>query len=248
MLGRWLGGGFSVALCSALLWTGCSGESSSGPIDSPSDAGGHADAGGDQDDAATDGGAPDSGKLDPDAPIDAPEVSLTYGSCPAKTPCGGDPKGTWKYAAGGCIDEVDFSSFCEAAVIKETNLKARGIIAIGATDFERAIEGTMSVKFEVPRSCLLDAECAVIGSLLKTPPPNGPGLSAGTCKPAAAAGVCECEGTKKISDKRATTYTIDGNTLNTADGEIYDYCVEGNQMTYRQSFEGLVEGNVVMTK
>lgn len=251
MLGRYLLPAGCTALCSVAFWAGCSsvevtpGLSSS---DAGRDSGALSDSGGDGDEAAADSGQASSG--DGGGPSHgAPEVTFAYGSCPPVTACGGDPKGAWRYAQGGCVAELT-SSQCPSATVSKSSIRARGTITIGATTIDRDVEANTAATIQIPASCAAGQSCSLAQLLLTAKPPTGAGFDTASCKNGAAAGSCECEVTKKVIDASSTTYTVAGHTITTADGKSYDYCVDGSgsKMTYRDKFQNILDANFVMSK
>src|SRR5690606_33288043 len=107
----------------------------------------------------------------------------------------------------------------------KSSIKARGIITVGDTSLERAIEATTSATVQIPGSCTGGQPCNLAPLLLTAQPPTGPGFDTATCKNLGMDGSCECEVTKKVTDRSSTTYTVAGNTITTDDGRTYDYCV-----------------------
>lgn len=243
MLTRSLSAVGCAALSSIVLWAGCTGGSSAESADAGSDAAVGSDGGGGTDvEPSTSDAGSDSGSS-----IDAPEVEFTYGACPAPTPCGGDPKGTWRFAAGGCVAELT-TDMCPDVVVSKSSIKARGIIAVGEGTLERRMEATTSGTVEIPASCMNGQPCNLAPLILTAQPPTGPGFDTATCKDLGTDGACECEVTKNVTDTSSTTYTVAGNTITTDDGKTYDYCVEGSTMKYRDRFQDVLDANFVLTK
>lgn len=258
MPGKYLSAVGAVTLCSVVFWAGCSSDGAS-PIPGPSDGGGDPTTGTDGGANNTDpgnggnGGDPQqtpgpSGGTDGGSQTGPQEVPFTYGACPAPTPCGGDPKGTWKYVEGGCVAEVT-SAQCPDLTITNNSIKARGTLTIGATTLERNVEATTTATVQIPPSCTQGQSCGLAQAYLTAKPPLGLGMfDKATCKNGAAEGSCECEVSKKLTDKSSTTYTVDGNTISTADGKSYDFCVANNKMTYRDKYAGFLDATFVMSK
>ena len=249
MLGKYLGAACVLTMTSAVAWMGCSSDDPATPPPTNDGGGTTTPPAGDDD------GGPGGGKTKTDAggglstpgKVPAPEVSFTYGTCAPLKACGGDAVGTWKYAAGGCVAELATAA-CPDLVVKSSTVKARGVVTIGVTSLERNIEVAISASVVVPASCTMGASCALVPFGLKAPPPQGPGFQDATCKDGTTAGTCECDVTKLAEEKTTDTYTTSGSRITTGAGLTYDYCVANGKMTYRERFQNIVDGNVVMTK
>jgi hypothetical protein len=238
MLAKYIGLAFGTFVVASFAWAGCSSDDVSiGPA---------ADAGGDR---SVTGDPPDPGT--PDAnngrTLGPGEVQLTYGSCPAKTPCGGDPIGVWTYSEGGCISELT-SELCRDLKVIESFIKAKGTVTIGPTSFKREVFALTQAKVELPKACARGLSCSFVGTGLKLPPPNGAGFDVADCVDGATPETCLCNVEKRVTETTDSDYTISSNTIVTGDGQRYDYCIEGTKMTYRDKFQGFVDGNIVMTK
>jgi hypothetical protein len=242
MLAKYIGTTVIAMASFSLAWTGCSSDDATIPPRS-SDAGGGIDAS--ESPPPVDPAAGQDASTTPS--LSAGEVTFSYGTCPAATPCGGDPQGTWNYSAGGCIAELTTAQ-CSGFVVKKSFVKSKGTITIGATTLKRDVTASITATVELPTSCGRGFPCSLLGIGLKLAPPDGPGFDTANCKDSATPNVCECEVAKTATEKSETTYTVEGNTISTADNFTYDYCVQGNKMTYRDKFQSLVDANIVMTK
>jgi hypothetical protein len=212
------------------------------------------------DSGATDSGTTDSGATDAksDAPIVVPgtEQTVQYGSCATFTPCGGDPKGAWTYAAGGCLDAIDVASFCATGTITNPSVKVKGTVTINATTIDRLAQVTTSATVGIPKVCVDQIpipafrNCPGIETALKLAPPNGPGFDTATCTSDGSGG-CSCAASNTEITKTTATYTATGNTITTGNGETYDYCISngGNTFTYQETTAGTPQkATLVMTK
>lgn len=246
MFARWLwAGGCCVTMASVFVWAGCSSDDGS-PTPS-SDAG-------PEDDAAT---KPDAtqgeeagAKEDAGPP---PTVDISYGQCPAFTPCGGDVTGRWT-VSGGCLSDDTFADFkeqyCPDLEEKDVVIKASGFVEAIATNLHQAMDIDLTANLVLPQTCL-DAlgvgSCALVEVGLTTP------LQAGmptfdTAKCTAAAGGCDCAVAKKLSDETEGEYTISGNTLETDSGRKFDYCVSGSKTIFQETTDGWFPIIVDLTK
>jgi hypothetical protein len=237
------------------LAAGCGGSSSE--VADANDSGG-ADATTGADSGSSDAGTTDAAKdSGSDGAITVPgtEQTVQYGSCTTFAPCGGDPKGTWTYAAGGCLDEFDLSS-CAGATVTNTSIKVKGQVTIAATTLDRVAQITAGATVGIPQSCV-DAipipafrTCSGIETGLKLAPPTGPGFDTATCTSKGVGQGCDCVVSKTTVDQKSTTYTVAGNTITTAGGDTYDFCVNpASTMTYRETTPGVQQAaTLVMTK
>lgn len=236
----------------SLAWAACSGEDTTS---SP------ADAGGDRAEPAApgvadSGSAPEpvlDGGADAASGIDAPEVSFQYGSCAPFVACGGAPAGTWRYAAGGCVDELSIA-MCPTLEVKSSTLKMRGILTIGATTLERLSEAKVTAAIAIPPECTAQANgsCALVQLGLILAPPGGPGFDTASCVNGAAQGSCECEVEETIFDQSSTTYTLSGTSIVTADQKTYEFCVGGDAgpdtLAYRDRVANLVDATFALKR
>lgn len=252
LLGSSAGAALALPLALTLglgLAGGCSGESTSNAVDASADA----------PDATTSGDAstPDSSSADAatdagtDGPVSVPgtEQSVKYGSCATFTPCGGDPKGKWTYAAGGCADAFNLSR-CPGATVTNPTIKVKGEVTIGATTLDRVAQVTASANVGVPQSCVdalapLPTTCSVFAAAL-----TAAIFDVATCTSKGAGQGCDCAVSYTTIDQQSTTYTANGNTITTAGGETYDYCVNpASTLTYRETGANVKQGStLVMTK
>ena len=151
-------------------------------------------------------------------------------SCPSFTPCGGAVDGTWDYT-GGCA-ELDFSGMqqgCPGLTISNTSATVQARVVFGGGQVARTYTATGNAKVAVPATCAQPAGgCTVLQAEIQSG-----GMSA-ACQDDGSGG-CNCDVTSTSSDSASTTYTIDGDTVVTGDGNRYDYCVQGGTMQYTHS-------------
>lgn len=223
-----------------LVAAGCGGssESSTPNPNNPSDSGG-GDSSSSTDGPVTqeDGSKPDTSTpkdSGADVAINAPEVALTYGNCPAYTPCGGDPTGSWKLT-GGCVREELFAPAKQQCPgLQESNVvfKAKGTASYAGGTATLASQLTFTADVFIPQSCLtimgFTLTCAQLGPALQSPQVPGGGFDTASCTSKGAGQGCDC----KVGDTQTTsgsdTYTVAGNTLTTGAGDTYDICISEN--------------------
>lgn len=235
MISKWmLGAGAGVGLLTAVL-VACGGEEADPVTPGGNDAGSDVSANpndsgsGPTEDAGPkpgDGGA-DAGR---DAAIDAPEVNVTFGTCAAFTPCGGDEKGTWKLT-GGCVSNSfldEAKKECPGFTTTGDKITARGLMTADGTKMSVDTEAKYTTKASVPYTCSPIKACAAI----QVAATAQFGFDKATCVENAGKTGCDCdlEKTQRISQSNVA-YTKSGNTLktNTAD---YDYCVAGTKFSF----------------
>jgi len=235
MLARTIGLTLATIATAGLAWVGCSSDDAATP--SVSDAG--SDAPGPvtpTPEASTSGRTLQPG-----------EVTLSYGSCPALTPCGGDPVGVWTYAESGCVAELT-TALCANLKVVDVFVKAKGTVTVTPTSFKREVVALTQGTAEVPKSCAGGLACSFVGLGLQAPPPQGAGFDSATCVDGPSPETCICTIERRVTETTDNNYTLNGNTITTSTGTSYPFCVEGDKMTYRDRFQNLVDGNIVMKK
>jgi len=170
----------------------------------------------------------------------AANVSLAD-SCPSFTPCGGSVEGTWDYT-GGCA-EVDLSQLkqaCSGITVSDTSATVTARVVFAAGEVNRTYTATGKAKLNVPAVCAQPAGgCTALQAAI--------GADA-TCSDDGSGG-CNCNITSTASDDKTDTYTVQGNTVVTGDGNSYDFCVNGDGMTYQHSSGDSAEhGSFTLTK
>ena len=162
-------------------------------------------------------------------------------SCPSFTPCGGDVEGTWDYT-GGCA-ELDLSQLkqaCSGITVSDTSATVTARVVFAAGQVNRTYTATGKAKLNVPAVCAQPAGgCTALQSAI--------GADA-TCSDDGGGG-CNCNITSTASDDKTDSYTVQGDTVVTGDGNSYDFCVNGGSMTYRHSSgDSAEQGSFQLTK
>ena len=170
----------------------------------------------------------------------AANVSLAD-SCPSFTPCGGSVEGTWDYT-GGCA-EVDLSQLkqaCSGITVTDTSATVTARVVFAAGEVNRTYTATGKAKLNVPAVCAQPAGgCTALQSAIG---------GTATCSDDGSGG-CNCNITSTTNDDQIDSYTVQGNTVVTGDGNQYDFCVSGGGMTYRHSNGDSAErGSFTLTK
>lgn len=176
--------------------------------------------------------AGDAGNKTGDAAKGGPQavqVSIEA-SCPSTTPCGGGVEGTWNYT-GGCaeLDLTSLTTACPAASITNTSATVTAQVSFAGGNVSRAYTVTGKATLDVPASCAVPAGgCAAVQSDIASGATNASCADDGS-------GGCQCDVTSTESDQGSTTYTVQGDTIVTGDGNEYAFCVQGNGMSYRHT-------------
>jgi hypothetical protein len=159
----------------------------------------------------------------------AATVSLES-QCPSFTPCGGSVEGTWDYT-GGCA-ELDLSQLqqaCSGITVSDTSATVTARVVFAAGQVHRTYTATGKATLHVPSVCAQPAGgCTVLQSEIQS------GGNTATCSDDGSGG-CNCNITATTNDDASTSYSVQGNTVVTGDGNQYDFCVNGGSMTYRHS-------------
>jgi len=201
------------------------GDTTSGMIAGTGNAGaGNAGTAGNSAGAAGNGptGASGSGAIDPLGSGGAPSTSS---SCPAFAACGGELAGAWSYS-DACAETPsnlgDLQVLCSSASVRvEPGGAATLTFAGGQVSRQGAPQGDSVITF--PRDCELPLSCPEIGAAIG---------GAGQCSDVN--GDCICR-TPASVDWGLQPYTVSGNQLTLQDGRSFDYCVQGDRLTYRET-------------
>jgi hypothetical protein len=171
------------------------------------------------------------------ASIDAPEVSVDYGTCADFTPCGGTVDGAYKMT-GGCLSDSFLAKAkqqCQGLQESNVVITGKGTLDATATTITRALYAKITAKLLVPCTGLVNliGGCPGVQSyLLQTD-----GITAATCTDHTGGG-CDCDITGEQVNQGSASYTTSGNTIST-DGDSYDYCVDGANLTLKPTNQAL---------
>jgi hypothetical protein len=194
---------------------------------------------------ATSTTAPDTGAPPADASASAPDTAvplpppasfdITSGTCVDTPSCGGVLDGTWDYSAA-CVPTNALSglaSACPTASFTKLAGKMAGRLTVQGNVIERKATLAVNADVTVPASCAQAVGgCAGVSAVLR----SGPGVKSANCT---GAGSCDCTlEADLVLDKSGTTFTTNGNTLTTSDGDEYSYCVTGGKLTHKQTKSG----------
>lgn len=184
-----------------------------------------------------DGSTNNSSNAPPASTTEA-EVDID-GTCSAFVACGGNPQGTFDYT-GGCLDDV-FSqarSACPALDTSNAVVKVKGSITFKGAALTRDATVTISGSITFPQTCSA-GQCALLENELKS------AFDSASCSGSSS---CTCTISKTENEKDATTYTIQGSVVKTADGDEYTICEKGSDLSYSGASAGSEEGTFTMKK
>lgn len=202
--------------------------------------------------ASTDGSAsPDGGSSQSnapqsnDGPSDTPAPSQTAaeidvdGTCSAWVACGGNPQGTFDYT-GGCIEDVFAGArgACPALDTTKATVNVKGSVTFKGNALAREVTLTVGGALTFPQSCTF-GQCATLESELKG------AFDSVTCT---GSSDCTCTVSKIENEKDATTYTIQGSLVTTADGDEYSICEQGSALSYSGKSAGSEQGTFTLKK
>lgn len=159
------------------------------------------------------------------SPVDLSGASvpdLSNGSCPAFTPCGGDLEGSWLYAAAcPTTNLAELESACPTASV-EYEAGEAAALSFGNGQVARSGSPVGDGVVTFPAECGLGGcvlVAAVVGARAECSESDGD---------------CACR-TPFSVDWGQQAYTLSGTQLRLADGRTFDYCVDADRLTYRES-------------
>lgn len=182
-----------------------------------------------------DSGPPDAGLTWPDPGRPAPDwVELTVGpagSCPALTPCGGDIVGTWDLS-GGCF-EVDIESAiasCPGAMVTRREGRGRGRVRFESSGAaHRVAESVVETDLFFPAVCAAFFSCTMLEDAMR-------GVVDEASCVADSGSNCECTASLSTTIDDMDTYsTMADEIVGGFSGKRWEYCVDGEQLRYRDS-------------
>jgi hypothetical protein len=218
------------------------GSSSGSPAGSSGGSSGTSSANSPSTNGDGDGGTAQSGD---GSATNAPAPSTTAaeididGTCSAWVACGGNPQGTYDYT-GGCIEDV-FSGArgaCPALDTSKAKVTVKGSVTFSGNALTRNVTVTTSGTITLPESCTY-GQCAAIESELKST------FDSVSCS---GSGDCVCTVSKTETEQDATTYTLQGSLLSTADGDEYSICDKGADLSYSGKSTGTEQGTFTLKK
>ena len=174
-----------------------------------------------------------------------PSVAITFAAnCNAVQPCGGALPGLWHYQ-GFCVEDAIFSRLlgaCGGATqtqILDRSGTARGAIFFTPTQMGRSVSGAVDFSLSTVSSQCVNGfmgigGCAQLPSLLSQAGVTG---SCALSLPdgGASTSTCTCQLTFPFNDQATEDYTTSGNVITTPRGRTFEYCVQGQTMTYEET-------------
>lgn len=171
--------------------------------------------------------------LPPALPSDAPNVAFQDGNCPDFVPCGGTLSGTWVYS-DACIDDADLGlelsdNGCDD-VAASVDATVSGALNFSGNSVQHLGEGTGSGQLRIPNLCTLAiASCPGLRALIDN--------DADACDQSGVDCLCDFETAEVEWDRDA--FQAQGSTFTLNGGRTFDYCVDGDTLTYRETSEGV---------
>jgi hypothetical protein len=194
----------------------------------------------------TDGGTAQTGDgsaSNPNGNVPAPSSTAAEididGTCSAWVACGGNPQGTYDYT-GGCIEDVFAGArgACPALDTTQAKVTVKGSVTFAGNAITRNVTVTTSGTITLPQSCSY-GQCAMIESELKST------FDSVSCT---GSSDCTCTISKTESEQDASTYTLQGSLLTTADGDEYSICDKGADFSYSGKSAGTEQGSFTLKK
>ena len=178
------------------------------------------------------GGAPPSGEL-PDDPFgglgdfgDPGGTSSSGSTCPSFDACGGALAGTWTYR-NVCIDPSENSADLLLEVCPSSSVMyERGgtsTLTFTASSVSRTGEPLGDSVINFPAECVEGLGCSFLADAIGT---------SANCTDSG--GDCICRTASSV-DWGTQSYTTTGGRLSLGDGRSFDYCVQGDTLTYRET-------------
>jgi hypothetical protein len=125
----------------------------------------------------------------------------------------------------------------QTAAVKST---VKGsIYFVGSNALEREVTASVSGTLMFPADCTL-GQCAAVESALAS------GFDSAVCTPQA--GGCNCQVSRTEVTQDATTYTVSGDSLTTAGGDVYAICEKSGSLGYHGKSAGAEEGSFTLKK
>lgn len=148
--------------------------------------------------------------------------ALSNGSCPAFTPCGGELDGSWLYSEVCPTTNLgELQSVCPSATV-EYEPGGAAALSFGNGQLARSGAPVGAGVVTFPAECGLGA-CTIVAAVVGD-----------RAECSEVAGDCACR-TPFSVDWGQQAYTSSGTQLSLADGRTFDYCVDGDRLTYRES-------------
>lgn len=171
--------------------------------------------------------------LPPELPDEAPDVAFQEDNCVDFVPCGGSLAGSWVYS-DACIEDDDLGlelsdDGCESLSASVDATVSGGLRFNGST-VQRQGTGSGSGQLRLPNVCTLAiASCPGLRALIDD---DDDACSQGGTD-------CLCEFATAELDWDEDTFRAAASTFTLGSGRTFDYCVEGDTLSYRETSEGV---------
>jgi hypothetical protein len=178
-----------------------------------------------------------AGGIDPFDPFGPGNTPPASGTCPAFAACGGELAGAWSYSEA-CTDVSESLGFLQgacptASARVEPGGAATLTFANGQVTRQGAPQGDGVITF--PRECE-DVDCSLLALFQ---------ADVGQCS--VVNGDCICRTPASVTWS-LQPYTATGGQLTLQDGRSFDYCVQGDRLTYRETGEAQEPGTFTLQR
>lgn len=171
------------------------------------------------------------GELPPALPGDPSEVAFQNDDCEPFEPCGGTLTGDWVFS-DACIEDADLGLDVSddgcGDFVARVDATVSGGLRFGPGIVQREGTGSGTGNLRIADVCTLTiASCPGLRALIDD---DDACEQNGTD--------CLCEFATAELEWEQDTYQASGNSFTLGSGRTFDYCVEGNTLTYRETTEG----------
>jgi len=149
-------------------------------------------------------------------------------TCPAISPCGGDPLGKWTYSAA-CFSLSAFDAGCPG-VTYDFHGTASGTLEFAAASVRQNVSWAVGGTILVPKSCAKFCDFATIAL-------KAMGLRTTGCSEGAGAN-CSCPVSFDGGSLASSDAGVSGTTFRLTDSTgattTYEYCIQNSSLTFHQ--------------
>lgn len=174
-------------------------------------------------------------------PASTTDAQVEVGAaCPAFGACGGTLDGTYDYT-GGCLGDLlaPARARCPSLDASKAKVAVRGSLHFSGAALSRNIQSTVSGSVVFPATCTAGQCAAVESSLVQA------GFPGTKCS---GSSDCTCTLSRVDTRKDTTTFTTNGTTVTTGDGEAYEICAKGADLAYSGTSAGAEDGTWTLKK
>jgi len=133
---------------------------------------------------------------------------------------------------------ADLRKACPTVDTSKLKVTAKGTIYLDGASLGRDVTVHTTGEITLPASCT-QGQCAAVEANLKG------AFDSVSCTGSTS---CTCAVSKTETNTDGTTYTIDGSTLKTADGDSYSICASGSDLKYTGKSAGSEEGSFTLKR